>query len=225
MLKKTLLFLLSLLLPGAAIAGPIVTWEAFGTVNYSLSNYPGLPLPQAPPLGTPYAIELSFDPDARVRTPFSPAGSPCFMTAVTGSFELGGAAYTLSGNAFTNSFLPLSNCAPASPYPPGVIEFFLSPRPVGDDVFNLGLQPRFLDLMYSDLLHQDGTFPTVPTMGARNFLFFNNEDFFEFGGSFMPHAVVDQSTPVPEPATMTLVGVGLALAARRRWRSRSERQL
>jgi hypothetical protein len=123
---------------------------------------------------------------------------------------------------YTNSFLPGNNCG-SSPYPPGALEFFLVTT-VGPDPFNLNLGPRFLDLLYFDMLHTDGTFPTTPTIGPPvNALLFKH-DFFEFGGSFLPQAAaVEQPAPVPEPGTLGLVGIGLALAARRRRRSNASR--
>lgn len=230
MLKKLLLLSVCLTLPHTAFAGPIVTFEAFGAVTRSNSFFPPIPIgpfpdgiPQAPPIGTPYAIQLMFDPSARVPTPGAPAGGPCHTTSVTGSFSLGGASYGLTGGVYTNAFLPESNCYSGPLQPPGGIEFFLGTIADGGDPWYLNQGPRFLDLLYFDGLHQDGTLPTTPTItGPFNELLFRNE-LFSFGGSFVPRAVVEQPTPVPEPGTMALVGIGLALAARQRRRRAGSR--
>ncbi len=221
MLTRFLLLSFSIVLPQAVLAGPIVTWQASGATTTSNSRYP-VGLPQAPAIGTPYSVTLAFNPGAGAPTPTAPAGSPCSTTAATGTLNIGGASYSLAGNAFTNSQLPGTNCSPGAYTAPGAIEFFMSTTPLGADVLNLEQPPRFLKLLYFDAVRQDGTFPSTPTVGGPfNHLYFQNM-FFNFSGPFVPSAVT-QPTPIPEPGTMALVGIGLAFAARRRLRTQPRR--
>ena len=221
MLNKLVVAIACVIFPTAAFAAPIVTFEASGALYSSYSQFPGFPnVPQAPPLGTAYSVQLKFDPDVRVLTPTAPAGAPCYMTPVTGTFDLGGAAYSLSGSAFTNARLPGTNCIQGVVSRPlGSIEFFLDTTPIGPDPFHLNEEPSFLLLSYMDTAFTDGRFPGVPSFTSPGFLLFTLNDAFQFGAPFAPRAVVDQPAPVPEPGTLTLVGIGLALAARRRRRA------
>lgn len=234
MLKKLMLAVVCWCIPYVAAAGPIVTWEAFGTITRAVSFYPPPPdpppafpyPPQAPPIGTPWTLEVQFDPSAAVKTPLSSASSPCYTVSATGTFTLGTTTYSMAGGSngvYTNSLLPASNCVVGEPgmgdHDPGAIEFWMFPRPDADDPWRLSEPPFYLLARYDDLAHEDGTIPTIPTFLRPGFLLIENWG-FEIEGPFAPMATnVSQPTPVPEPGTMALLGVGLALGARRRWRS------
>jgi len=221
MLKAFALLVATLVFTTPALADSIVSWEAFGVTNFQFNQFPGHPF-SAPPIGTPWSISLQFDPNARVKTPATSASSPCYMTPVTGSFNLGGTSYSLgSASAFTNSFLPSTNCGVGEPgfnRAPGAIQFSMDPTALAGDLWHLNDQggPTFLIASYMDLVHLDGTFPIVPTYAnPGSILFFS--DFFQFGAPFAPRAVLDeQPSPVPEPTTLLLFGTGLAAA----WRAR-----
>lgn len=235
MLKKLLLLAACWCIPYQAAAGPIVTWEAFGTITRAVSFFPPPPdppppfpyPPQAPPAGTPWTFEVQFDPNALVKTPFSSATSPCYTTGASGTFTLGGASYSMTGGSnavYTNSRLPGSNCVVGEPgmgdNDPGAIEFWMFPQPVGDDPWRLSEPPFYLLARYDDLLHEDGSIPIIPTYARPGFLLVENWG-YEIEGPFSPvRTSVEQPTPVPEPGTLTLMTVGLALAARRGWRDR-----
>ena len=216
MLKQLLFLCVVVLISRPAFAATIV-WEAFGELTSANYRFPFPPPPdfpnQVPPVGTTYSLQLQFDPSASSPTPDAPPGSPCSFTAVTGSFALGGFSYGLSGNAFTSAQLPGANCLTSQP--PGAIDFFLAPTTIDTAApWDLTSGTKYLNLRYFDLVHQDGTFPTFPMFAFPGSLYFEN-DFFNFGAPFAPHAVVDQAAPVPEPGSMTLLGIGLAYGASR----------
>jgi hypothetical protein len=234
-MRPLILLAACLALPTNAFAAMIV-WEAFGEITRASTTTPippgfipppgSPPLPpQAPPIGTPYAIQLSFDPGLAVPTPIgipAPGSSACSMTTYTGTFDLGGVDYSLSGRVFTNGSLPNNNCLPGT----GSIDFFGGATPLAVDIWELGNSQHFMDLRYYDAIHQDGTFPSTPTPltddAHRDSLLFETFN-FQFEGRFQPHQVLEQTAPVPEPATMTMVGIGLAFAARRRRRATQSR--
>ncbi|HUQ89815.1 MAG TPA: PEP-CTERM sorting domain-containing protein [Vicinamibacterales bacterium] len=220
------IFALSVLLLWARDASAeTIIWEAFGEVSWiGYTQFGGNSTPPpgwthlGPPAGTPYSINVSFDPDARMQTPTSPAGAPCSTAAAQGTMALGGFNYALSGNIFTNALFAPMNCYVGDIQPLGSIDFFLFMTALDPDPWELE-GTHYLELKYFDLLHQNGTFPTEPTMDRSGSLWFHSEPFFNFSGSFTPRlAAVEEATPVPEPGTMTLFGIGLALAARRRSR-------
>lgn len=217
-MKRLALIALCIAAPQAALAAPI-TWEAFGRVD-EIQRFPHLePGPLPPPIGTSWSLRVSFDPDLRVRTPNAPEGSLCSMTSVSGAFTLGGVDYSIgSSYVFTNAMLPPTNCTNPEV---GTIDFFmfLSADPGADEWQLLG--SHFLLAIYSDLIHQDGTIPTVPVFDRPGILVFRN-DAFDFAGDFSP-SVVEQPTPVPEPATTVLVGIGLAWIGRQRWQTARSR--
>ncbi|HWI16724.1 MAG TPA: PEP-CTERM sorting domain-containing protein [Vicinamibacterales bacterium] len=235
MIRRFLLFALCLAFPYSAAAGPIVTWEAFGTITRAISYYPPPPdppppfpyPPQAPPLGTEWTFEVHFDPTAVVKTAGTSASSPCYTTSATGTFTLGGTSYSMTSGSnaiYTNSRLPGSGCVVGEPgmgaNDPGAIEFWMFPRPVADDPWRLSETPFFLLARYDDLLHEDGTLPLVPTYSRPGSLMLQNWG-YQIEGPFSPVATnVEQPSPVPEPGTLTMLGIGLAVAARRRWRER-----
>jgi len=225
MLKVILLLSALVLTAARASAGTIVTWEATGELVRSVNYYaqpPAAfpPYPVAPPVGTPYTIAVSFVPSNQQLTSGAPDGSTCFITPATGSLQLGDSSYALSGNVFTNAFLPGSNClaSPSGFQPPNDIEFFMFPGQPDPDEWQL--QGGFILAYYWDLNHQDGTLPESPTLGPYWSNLFIKNFFFEVEGPFRPRAVApEQPTPVPEPASMVLVGIGLVYLGRQRWRS------
>lgn len=233
MLKRILLVTLCCGLPYSAAAGPIVAWEAFGVTNFASNRYPPPPdppppfpyPPQAPPIGTPWSLSISFDPDAAFHTVLSPSPtSPCNTVGISGAFTLGDTSYTYGGGsnqAFSNAGLlgPSSllgySCIDMAI---GKFDFFLFPVPTGDDPWELSWGQYYLLATYRDAV-TDGTFPDSPTVVQPGTFLFNNEA-YQFGGSFAPQAAgVEQPAPVPEPATLTMMGIGLAIAARRRYRN------
>ena len=225
MIRRSLLVMVLVSISRMASAGPII-WEAFGdvaSISYPVSGGASTPPPGwihlGPPAGTPYSIRLVFDPTAGVQTPGHP-GEPCTMTAATGMMNLGGFAYGLSGNVFTNSLFPAANCYVGSLQPLGSIDFLMAMRALEPDPWDIGGM-HFLELKYWDLVHQNGTFPTTPTLARPGSLYLHEENYFNVFGTFEPRLVdVQQPSPVPEPGTLTMVGFGLAVAARRKWRAR-----
>ena len=214
-MKRLAIVAACLAVPHTAIAATII-WAAGGLVS---ETHQFGPLPP-PPRETRWSLELQFDPDRSVHTPFWPADAPCSMTPIAGAFTLGGAGYTFGGGsnlAFTNSILPADNCSFNPIY--GTVQFFMFPTGT-DDPWNLLGHAGFLLASYDDLF-QDGVIPTEPRYSYPGYLIYRNNS-FEFSGAFSPQ-VVQQPAPIPEPATTTLVTIGLALIGARRWRSQQTR--
>lgn len=221
-LKRLVCATAVVLLPTTSLAASIVTWEAGGVITRASTYFPGHPsFVASPPVGTPYSVELQFDPSVRTVTGGSVFGSPCYTTPASGTFNLGGVGYSLSGAAFTHSQFPETGCAFPGTQPPGGIEFFLDPTPLADDPWQLSREPGFLMFSYFDAVFQDGTFPESPTPLGPGQMFARVNDNYEFSGPFVPQAV-DQTAAVPEPATMTLFGLGLAAIARKVRRRHAE---
>lgn len=218
MVKRVPLLIACLLIASPVLAGPIITWQAFGEVgssHYSFQQNTG----RVPEIGTPYQLTLSFDLATLAQTPLSPAGSNCnWVSPVAASMTLGAYTFTGPGAGFTHATLPGSNCTPSSPDTMFVVR--LQPPP-GNPWS--ALNSALMELWYTDQFVRD-TFPTTP-IGNGGFQirdafggsFFSVSGSVEFPGAGDP----EQPSPVPEPATLTLFGLGLAAVARRVRRSRA----
>lgn len=210
MAMRACLLLTCLLMARAASAGTIVTWQSVGEIVVStFHNISDTGL--TPPVGTPYELQMNFDPSALSPTPLSAAGSNCYTVGVSGSVAIGGYTYGLSGNGFTHGKLPGSACSPGwmeTQFLLGVVDA----PPASPWVLGLG----FMEAWYVDTLVKDA-FPLAPT--SNEGMGFQIRD---FSGSFLVRAHgdlqavdVEQPTPVPEPGTLALFGLGLAAVARR----------
>ena len=228
-MKRVVLMSCFLAVATEAAAATII-WEAFGTVtNITYANFLGggsTPPPGwtrvGPPIGTPFSLELRFDPTNLLPTPqvLSPSNPECSFTPVQAIMSLGTFSYSASGGAFTNALFPGTNCYTGGVLrAPGSTEFFFSRMITTDPgAFSLDEDANFLSAVYYDTNHQHGTIATVPAPARAGLMYFQNM-FFNFSAPFTPIAAeIDQPAAVPEPATMTLVGIGLAFAARRRFR-------
>lgn len=213
-----------LLVFAVAIATPVtaapITWQDAGVIHGVFDRngnvLPGLTI------GTPWSLQITFDPASPGRSTGGLGVSGCntFDAGAT-VFTFGGFTYRASsGQVFTNSALPGTNCTA----PTGMIQFNFyrqwTQEPGAWDL-NLGaLLPA-----YYDAVHSDGSLPTDPTFnpiqGVFAGLFWHdvtgNRD-FQFYSGFTP-SLAAQPTPVPEPGTLVLLGTGLAYAGRRRRRS------
>jgi hypothetical protein len=199
-----------LLVASQATAATIVTWEGSGEVTRSSPSFDR----QAPPVGTPLAVTLSFAPSQAVPTPNAPPGAPgCSTVDVNASFTLGGFTYAAGPFpvGFTHSQLLGTNCTSASDF----TEFSLGSlgNPSGAPY---NLSGGVLVISYRDLLVRD-SFPDSPTIAGLASVFFTppaGGDSISFSGNVGLHAV-DQPTPVPEPGTISLLAIGLAAVVRR----------
>jgi hypothetical protein len=210
MLLRHVLLVSCLIVPHSAFAATII-FEAVGELTTSVSIWRGVDgtrLP--PPIGTPYSVQVTFDPANVVPTPLG-GSSACNSAPASLSLNLGGVTFASGGgNGFTNSLLPGTTCTDG-----GAIEFFFTGLTTSDPNPWPFDGPHFLLLSYRDLLFQDA-FPTAPTPFGPGSLTLQN-DYWRVDGAFTPAAAsVEQPTAVPEPGTMLLVGIGLAVVARRR---------
>lgn len=218
MYKRAVALSIFLLLPHFAAADPIVafddgfvTWEAVGAI--SVSGTPLSPIYPTIPIGTPFTMRVTFNPDTATPT-FSRISPDCFTVGFTGSLTLGSTTYGPSGGlGFTNAALPGTNCSGSDME---LTQFtFLGnlTSPEGlrfSDVYGLSI----IFASYRDLLVQDA-FPDVPN--GFGFLAINRPDVGgSAGGSFEWRVVGDvEASPVPEPGTLTLFALGAAAVARR----------
>lgn len=206
---KTCLTLICLLFARAAAADTMVTWQSSGQVT--LSQYLGFTgTPFTPPIGTPYQLTLSFNPAAVKPTDLA-SNPTCNSVAVTGSMNLGGYNYGLSGKGYTHAMLPGTTCSP------GWFEtqFLIGVASPADSPWKI--KGGFMEAWYSDLLVRD-TFPNAPTpVGSFGWQMRDDVSSPTFlvmaKGSLSALADPVQPTPVPEPGTITLLGLGIALAA------------
>ena len=220
MLKRMGVFCCACVLVSApAMAGPIVTWQADGSVTRQVSDIlvpPEPGTPESPAVGTPLSLTFSFDPTSAMPSltgvPGGVAG--CEMVSVSGSVNVGGFLSTAApgSTGFTNAGLPGTNCNSSGNTQ---FTFYTPAAPPGG---SFALPAGMWILSYRDLLVQDA-FPLVPTPSSLADVTFLASGGGQFRTVFQGDATltaVDQSTPVPEPATLTLLGLGLAAAARAR---------
>jgi hypothetical protein len=218
-MKSLGVFALALTISVPATAATI-TWEAADVitgVSDPFHRLPGM-------LGIPWSMQITFNPNVLPR-PLGQPGWGCNVYNVNASitFQLGGFTYTGSGGSvFTNSILPLDNCLSTAPSlsRPGSIQFIWGGLTSTDPgAWNLNYPPQIVMVGYYDLVHQGGSLPTSPTVGAPgNFSGLEYEtSLTEIRARFVPR-LVEQPAAVPEPATLTMLGAGLALLARRRLR-------
>jgi hypothetical protein len=201
-----------LLVARTAVADTLVTWQSTGTIF--LSEYLRVSgTGRTPPVGTPYQLLLTFDPDAMFPTVLGVPGANCFTVPVAGSLDLGGYTYGVSGQGFTHGKLPGLTCSPGFPE----TQFLTGAAAPPDTPWSVR---GFLELSFTDALVRDA-FPATPTT-THLFLQWrdNNEQTFLVQGRGPLTAVsAEQPTPVPEPGTLSLFGLGIAIGMKR-WRGR-----
>lgn len=198
-----------LLTAATALAAP-VTWQDSGFLTYvtNVPLFPGLMI------GTPWAIQITFDPNG----PFTPAalgqpGSNCnIYNSQSTSFTLGGYTYTSSGGrVWTNSLLPGDACSAA---PTGAIQFDWAGgwnQPAGAWNLNSGV----LIAGYTDGTAGDGSLPAHPTLAG----FSTGVGFYSSATGTTPAFQASTFAPadivVPEPGTFSLLAIGVAYGWRR----------
>lgn len=194
--------------PIVSFDGGLVTWEAVGEI--SISSPPFAPFFPAIPVGTPFTMRVTFNPDAVSPTPLAHLPD-CMSVDFSGSLTLGSTTYSGTGLGFTNAMLPGSNCERSE-----LTQFtFLSGLTAGDGTrFSSVFGASIIVASYRDLFVRD-MFPEAPA-GIGSF-FINRLD---HGGSVsggFDWRVVEaaEMSPVPEPGTLTLFAVGAAAFARR----------
>ena len=204
---RVIVLCVALLIASPVAAGTIVTWQGSGVVDFSYRMFPNQVVP---PVGTPLAFTLSFDPTLATPTI---SGSPgCMTVGLSGSFSVGDYQYNLRSQsaAFTHAQLPGTTCIGSVG---GFTQFSLHDfeRPPGTP-WDLAFGPPILS--YRDLLVQDA-FPNTPTNSGFALFFYDNQlASLGFRGNLTLQAV-EQPAAVPEPGTLTMLGIGLAAVARR----------
>ncbi|HYB93603.1 MAG TPA: PEP-CTERM sorting domain-containing protein [Vicinamibacterales bacterium] len=216
------------LLVSASARAASITWIDSGSVTFvsDRANLPGLTI------GTPWALEITFDPDAPGnRLPGSVPGGECYTYSTQSTtFTLGGFTYSRGpGKIWTNSNLPGQGCSSAQT---GRIQFeFVGGWIQEAGAWNLN---QFIFLPYYTDVVRDGSLPRTPTpVGSVDALdfwggFADGRPFIAFqDAQFTPALLDDQPAPVPEPATIAMMGVGLAwgIGRSQRRRKKSEHPL
>jgi hypothetical protein len=189
-----------------SFADALVTWEARGVIGQSGPTFhPKFPVI---PVGTPFTLSVTFNPNAASPTVNAPYPD-CLTVGFSGSLTLGSTTYGGSGFGFTNAMLPGSNCQQTD-----LTQFTLLG---GTSAEGVSLQSVYgtsiIVASYRDLLVQDA-FPDAPT--GTGFFFMNRWDHGgNVNGSFTWQVVdADPPAPVPEPGTLTLFALGAAAVAR-----------
>lgn len=197
-----------------------ITWEDSGVisaVSHQINfTFPGLTV------GTPWSIQLSFDPNGPSTPGFgSTAGSPCnIYDAGPTTFTMGGSTYTNSGGLiWTNAVLPHVGCAGGSTPRGGIVFELGNTDPWTQEPGAWNLNQGILFFEYFETVQRDGTLPTVPSQGFDSFmtaivpgLTFYNFNFDYPFPSFQAYPV--SPTAVPEPGTFAMLSLGLAYGAR-----------
>lgn len=198
-----------------ASADPI-TWFASDLVTGANSTFEHL----LPPIGTPWSMTATFDPDA-VGQPLNFAAPPgCNRyPLMAATFTIGGARYTNPGGGLimTEAGFPDFGCDPVF-NPDGLTQFVFG---IGEttDPTPWDLTNMFVVADYWDASISDGSLPRTPgnPAGPTFAAMYDPQQFMLALGN-PEFRVVEQPTPVPEPATMTLFGAGLAAVIARRRR-------
>lgn len=211
MLKRLVLFCTCLMVPHAAAADSILTWQASGEIGFSAFGGQQ-DTGRVPVAGTPYELTITLFQDTVRPTVSSPAGSNCNMVNVSASLTMGGFNYSMGGFGFTHARLPGTNCSPGSPETQFIMGF-REPRPVTPwPTVGFG----FMELWYMDLVDQN-LFPDSPTHNGGGFQIRDETGIWIISARHNLHGLQapEQPTAVPEPGTVTLFGLGLAAIARK----------
>jgi len=165
---------------------------------------------------------MSFNPSAAFPTFTGTGPVPnCFTVDASGSLQIGGASFAITGQGHTHAQAFGGNLCTGSGSVGAFTEYVFFLPPIEESPWDV--PPIMLVASYRDLLVPNG-FPEVPTgIGSLWIQAGFPQSGFTWGvsGTFAPVAInVEQPAPVPEPGTLTLFGLGLAAVARK-MRSRS----
>jgi len=219
MIKRAVVLVaaLSLITTATASAGTLLMWEFAGDLT---RVSPLLGLADLYPVGTPFRLNVTFDPAAPKIQGSSTQGLYHALGAST--LQLGDLTFSSTGGYISVNCHFEIGCIPSGPnlFPP--VEFWLfgwSSNPLNPALPGLTTLSN-VQVFYADPNAANGEIPTAPPRAAGLQIAIGGfPPITTFGGTVDSIQAIQDVSQVPEPGSFLLLATGLAsLAARRRRR-------